>query len=189
MDLKINFKTCTEEELWKYVAVHLKKNGIDTILVGGAVVSIYSDNEYKSGDLDFVLGSYFTENLEKAMKEIGFIKKGRHYKHPECKHLFVEFPGSPPLGIGEDYSIIPKEVKVGGVKIKILSPTDCIKDRLASFIHFKDREGLEQAILVAKKHPVKFKQIEVWCKNEGASWAFEEFRNKLSNKKESKNQR
>jgi hypothetical protein len=182
VNLKINFKTCTEEELWKFVAVHLKKSGIDTILVGGAVVSIYSDNEYRSGDLDFVLGSYFTQNLEKAMGEIGFSKKGRHYIHPDCKHLFVEFPGSAPLGIGEDYSIVPKEVKVEGVKIKILSPTDCIKDRLASFIHFKDREGLEQAILVAKNHPVKFKEIELWCKNEGASWAFIEFKEKFSKK-------
>lgn len=36
--MKINFKNCSEEELWKYVATHLKQNGIDSILVGGAVV-------------------------------------------------------------------------------------------------------------------------------------------------------
>jgi len=116
------------------------------------------------------------------MKEIGFVRKGRHFIHPDCKHLFVEFPGSVQMGIGDDYSIIPKEVKVEGVKIKILSPTDCIKDRLASFIHFKDREGLEQAILVAKNHPVKFKEIENWCKKEGASWAFDEFKIKIGDK-------
>ena len=56
--MKINLKTCTEEELWKYIAVHLKSKGIDTILVGGAVVSIYSKGLYRSGDLDFVLGSF-----------------------------------------------------------------------------------------------------------------------------------
>jgi hypothetical protein len=53
--MKIDFKNCTEEELWKYVAVHLKKRNIDTILVGGAVVSIYSEGAYESGDLGFVL--------------------------------------------------------------------------------------------------------------------------------------
>lgn len=57
--MKIDFKTCTEEELWKFVATHLKKKGIDTVLVGGAVVSIYSDGAYKSGDLDFVLTKMF----------------------------------------------------------------------------------------------------------------------------------
>lgn len=43
----IDFQSCTEEELWKYVATHLKLNQIDTILVGGAVVSIYSEGIYR----------------------------------------------------------------------------------------------------------------------------------------------
>ena len=38
--MKLNLSACTEEQLWKYVATHLKIKGIDTILVGGAVVSI-----------------------------------------------------------------------------------------------------------------------------------------------------
>lgn len=47
-------RTCTEEELWKYVAGALAESGVDVILVGGAVVSVYSKGAYKSGDLDFV---------------------------------------------------------------------------------------------------------------------------------------
>ena len=62
--MSIDLKKCSEEDLWKYVAVHLKKKGIDTILVGGAVVSIYSHGVYKSGDLDFVLGSMFSRSNE-----------------------------------------------------------------------------------------------------------------------------
>ena len=152
--MKINFKTCSEKELWEYVAVHLKRNGIDTILVGGAVVSIYSKGAYQSGDLDFVKASIFVTKLEDTMNEIGFKKHWRHYIHPDCKHLFVEFPGGPPLGIGEDNSIIPNSVEVDGTVIKILSPTDCVKDRLASYIHFKALEGLDQAVLVAKNQEV-----------------------------------
>jgi hypothetical protein len=131
--MKINFKACTEEELWKYVAIHLKKNGIDSVLVGGAVVSIYSDGAYESGDLDFVLTDMFVKNLPTIMSEIGFVKKGgRHYEHPECKHLYVEFPSSF-LEIGDDNQIKPDEIVVEKtkIKIKILSPTDCVRDRLA----------------------------------------------------------
>lgn len=128
----IDYKSCTEEELWKYVAVELKKKGIDTILVGGAVVSIYSDGIYKSGDLDFVLGSMFTKGLPEAMESLGFIKKTRHYIHPDYSHLYIEFPGTVPLGIGEDYSIVPDEVDIDGTIIKIFSPSDCVKDRLAT---------------------------------------------------------
>lgn len=160
--LKINLKTCSEKELWEYVAVHLKKKGIDTILVGGAVVSIYSKGAYHSGDLDFVRASMFVTTLEESMNEIGFNKHGRHYIHPDCKHLFVEFPGGPPLGIGEDNKIIPDEVD--GTIIKIFSPTDCVKDRLVSYIHFKVPEGLDQAVLVAKNQEVNFRSIKKWLK-------------------------
>lgn len=177
--MKIDFKTCSEKELWQYVATHLKKNGIDTILVGGAVVSIYSDGIYKSGDLDFVLTSMFVKNLPEIMQEIGFTKKaGRYYVHPECKRLYIEFPSSF-LEIGNENNITPDEVESEGVKVKILSPTDCVKDRLASFIHFKARECLDQAVLVAKKHPVKIDGIKKWCKNEGAESAFQDFLKKL----------
>lgn len=58
-----NWSTCTEEQLWKYVASHLAKNGIDTILVGGAVVAIYSGGAYRSGDLDFVQLTYLSQKL------------------------------------------------------------------------------------------------------------------------------
>lgn len=177
--MKINFKTCTEEELWKYVSVHLKKNNIDAVLVGGAVVSIYSDGAYESGDLDFVLTDMFVKNLPAIMQEIGFVKKaGRHYEHPECKHLFVEFPSSF-LEIGEDNQIRPDEVSVEGTKIKILSPTDCVRDRLAGYMYFKSRDNFDQAILVAKKHPVNISKIKKWCAGEKHSEVFEEFQREL----------
>lgn len=51
--LKIDFKNFNEKKLWHYVAVHLKKKGFDTVLVGGAVVSVYTNGLYHSGDLDF----------------------------------------------------------------------------------------------------------------------------------------
>lgn len=177
--MKIDFKTCTEEQLWKYVATHLKNKDIDTILVGGAVVSIYSKGVYKSGDLDFILTSMFVKGLPEAMLEIGFVKKGgRHFIHPNCKHLYIEFPGSF-LEIGEDNKVVPDEVTSEGIKIKILSPTDCVKDRLASYIHFNARDCLDQALLVSQNHPVNLDSIKKWCKNEGAEWAFDDLAKKL----------
>lgn len=172
---------CTEEQLWKYVATHLAKNGIDTILVGGAVVAIYSEGAYRSGDLDFVQLSYLGKNLPKVMKEIGFeAKESRHYSHPKCKHLIIDFASGPP-GIGEDHQIVPAEVKVEGTRIKLYSPTDCIRDRLASYIHFKALECLDQAALVALKHPFDRAKVKKWCADEGAPQAFQDFEEKLEN--------
>ncbi len=151
----------------------MSKNGIDTILVVDAVVSIYSEGLYRSGD--FVFLGFFNERLPKALKEISFERKdSRHFKHPKCKHLFIEFQ-NPPVGIGDDVNILPSKRKVDSVNIKIFSPTDCVRDRLASYIHFQSRETLDQATLVASKHPCDLKKIKKWCETEGGKPQFEEF--------------
>lgn len=118
--MKIDLKTCREEELWKYIATELAKNGIDVILVGGAVVSVYSKGAYRSGDLDFVIYDFSRKKLDEVLGQLGFKKtnSSRHYKHPECKHLYLEF-ATFPASIGEDYNIVPAEVESEGYIIKI----------------------------------------------------------------------
>ena len=178
--MKINFKTCTEEQLWKFVAPHLARHGIDTMLVGGAVAAIYSNGPYRSGDLDFIHLNMMVKGLEEVMNKIGFKKIDvRRNMHPDCKHILIEFPGTAPVGIGEDYNIKPRELKIAGVKIKIYTPTDCVKDRLAGYIYFKHEENLNQAALVAQYQGVSFARIKLWCKREGALWAYEAFLQKL----------
>lgn len=51
-------------------------------------------------------------------------------------------------------------MKVNGIIIKILSPADCVKDRLVSYIYFKAPEGLDQAVLVAEKQDVNLASIK-----------------------------
>lgn len=178
-----DWKTVSENELWEYIAWHLSLHGIDSVLVGGAVVSIYSNGIYKSGDLDFVYTSYDSEiwkKIQDVMYELGFKKVTRHFIHPECSHLFVEY-AAPPVSIGDDFRIVPAAKEVSGKTIKILSPTDCIKDRLASYIYFNARECLEQAILVAKAQAFHLKEVQRWCESEGdkAKSAFLEFKSLL----------
>lgn len=176
--MSFDFKNCNEEQLWKFVATELSKNDVDVILVGGAVVSIYSEGAYKSGDLDFVLNDFTRTKLDFVMNKLGFIQKGRFYKHPDCQHLFIEF-ASFPASIGDDYHISPAEVLNEGQILKIFSPTDCVRDRLANYIHFAAAECLDQAVMVAKKHPVNFDKIKRWCESENGSRQWEEFHRQL----------
>ena len=74
--MKINFSTCSEEQLWKFVGSHLSKNGIDAVLVGGAVVSVYTNGAYESGDLDFIIQNLMKDKVPSLMAEIGFKRKG-----------------------------------------------------------------------------------------------------------------
>ena len=50
----IDWENITLKELAGYVSEGLRTRGIETILVGGACVTIYSENRYQSFDLDYV---------------------------------------------------------------------------------------------------------------------------------------
>jgi hypothetical protein len=157
------------------------QNNIDVILVGGAVVSIYTNGAYKSADLDFVINDFSRKELTRVLNSLGFFQKGRHFKHPDCTHLFLEF-ATFPAGIGEDYEITPAEFEHEGQKIKIYSPTDCVRDRLASYIHFNAGDCLEQALMVATRQEVNLEKIKTWCIGEKGESQWEDFISRLQEK-------
>lgn len=171
-----DWNQCTEEELWHYVAWHLEGAGIRSVLVGGAVVAIYTEGLYRSGDLDMVSDGIPRKRIEAVLREIGFeAGKSRYFKHPRCPHLFLEFPRGP-VEIGEQFPVIPDIIEIEGRKLRILSPTDCVKDRLAGYIHWKSRANFDQAVLVCRRqgNRVDLKQVERWCEKEGGIAAFKE---------------
>lgn len=173
---------CTEEELWRYVAWHLEGEGIRSVLVGGAVVAIYTEGLYRSGDLDMVPDEISRQRLEEALAAIGFQPtKSRYFKHPACPHLFLEFPRGP-VEIGEQFPVIPDEIEVEGRTLRLLSPTDSVKDRLAGYIHWKSRANFDQALLICRRQQdrVDLKAVGEWCAMEGALPVFEELSGHLS---------
>jgi hypothetical protein len=177
-----DWKTCTEIELWHYVAWHLEGAGISSVLVGGAVVSIYTGGLYRSGDLDLIPEDFERSRIPDVLKSIGFLAgKSRHFKHPECPHLVVEFPLGP-VSLGDEYPVTPDEIVVEGRSIRILSPTDCVKDRMAAFIHWGSRDCFDQAILVCQtqKNQVNLQTVAAWCQREGGAAAFEKLLARLS---------
>jgi hypothetical protein len=174
--MKIMSKT-TIEEMGAIVSQALLDNGIEAFLSGGAVVSIYTKNKYESFDLDFVTFGD-RKKIKTIMESLGFNQdKSRLFIHPNSKY-FVEFPGTSTM-IGDSPIEEFAERKVGKNLLKILTPTDCIKDRLAAYNHWKDKQGLEQAVLVAESQPFKLKEIEKFCKSEGKIEAFIDFVERL----------
>jgi hypothetical protein len=152
--------------------------GIKAVLTGGACATIYSRGHYQSWDLDFILQSTATQGqLDAVMKTAGFARQGAHYEHPDARFI-VEFPPGP-LGIGADIGIQPVEHRIGTVTIRLLSPTDSCRDRLAAFYHWNDRQSLEAAVSIADQHQVDLNRIRAWSAREGASARFKEFRDQL----------
>lgn len=158
------------------VAEALKEKNIDVILTGGAVVSIYSEGKYVSKDADF-LSETDHQTIKKAMFDLGFKSLGKDFYHDDCSFT-AEFPGYE-LVIGDEPMKPEGEIKKGKFTLRLLSPTQCVMDRLAAFYHWKDRQSLQQAIMVAKNHPVKLKAIEVWSNKEGMSDRYNVFLKEL----------
>ncbi|MDD2897842.1 MAG: hypothetical protein PHI31_03930 [Desulfuromonadaceae bacterium] len=88
----ISLPELTIGELAAYIAEHLRSKMIETVLVGGACISIYSFNEYSSFDLDFIItGSSTRQKVRAALTEINFTEENRYFITPQ-RLPFPDFP-------------------------------------------------------------------------------------------------
>lgn len=149
------------------------------MLSGGATVAIYTQGKYVSADIDFVNAGFTSDRvLAEAMSEIGFARAGRHFVHAQV-HFFVEFPPGP-LAVGQEPVKAVEQMNFPTGTLRIISPTDCVKDRLAAYYHWNDLQCLEQAVLVARDQAVDLREIERWSVAEGKGSQFAEIRERLS---------
>lgn len=111
-------------DLAALVCQRLADHGIEAVLTGGSVVTIYSDNEYASDDLDFI-STARQKHIASAMATLGFKPaQGKHFEPPDTD-LFVEFP-APPLAIGNEPVTQTAEQRCQGNVLKLLTPTQCV---------------------------------------------------------------
>lgn len=160
-------KKVSIKELAGLVGEQLKKYGIDAVLTGGSCVTIFSKNKYQSLDLDFVTSAveYKPKEIVLAMKGLGFIRQPEgFFEHPKCPYVIEFIP--PPLAVGSEPVKDIELIKTKNGEFKSISPTDCVKDRLAAFYFWDDLQSLEQAKLVARAKKVNLKEIKRWSINE-----------------------
>jgi hypothetical protein len=173
-------------ELAAFVCSHLKKHGIYAVLSGGACVSIYTENKYQSYDLDFIENISTRRNtLGLILKEIGFSEENRYFTHPDTVY-FIEFPPGP-LSVGDEpvKDIVTKEFSTG--ELRLISPTDCAKDRLAAYYHWNDKQCLEQTVWIAQNHRIDLDEILRWSKHENKESEYELIRERFITAQRNKN--
>jgi hypothetical protein len=164
--MNIDWKHVDVKDLAAIVGATLKKKNIDVLLVGGACISIYSDNKYISGDLDFISHAALKE-ISKALQEIGFRRESsRHFMRDDCP-FFIEFV-SPPAAVGSEPIHSKNEIATRYGKIVLLTPTDAVKDRLAAYYHWNDPQALQQAAMVVEaQEEVDLNEVRRWSLQEG----------------------
>ena len=168
-------------ELAAFVCSFLLANGIKCILTGGACVSIYTENKYQSFDLDFIEEPDVKRSeLKKLLSQIGFEEKNRYFINNDTE-FFIEFP-SGPLSAGSEPITNHNELTYETGKLLLLTPTDSVKDRLAAFYHWDDKQALEQAIWIAENHKIDINEIKRWSEVEGKSEKFNLIKHDLRSK-------
>ena len=173
-------KSMTQAEVAAYVQNHLQQKGINVVLSGGATVAIYSSNKYVSKDIDLVIVSLDDRRkIKKAMEEIGFSERGRSFEYPGTQFI-VEFPPGP-LSVGEEPVREISEIEYETGILRTISPTECVKDRLAAYYHWGDQQCLSQALLVAQLNKIDMKEIRRWSAVEGMEGKYDIFSNMLLN--------
>lgn len=161
----IDIKNMSMPELASYICTKLEEKNIEVVLSGGSCVEIYSRGDYTSYDIDLINrynDTFF--KIKAVMEELGFIEEGKYFIY-EGTPFFIEFP-SGPLGVGDAPVEKIEEIATKYGTLKLISATDCIKDRLAAYYHWKDEQSLSQAIWVAQKNEIDLKEIENWSKKE-----------------------
>lgn len=177
--MKIAWKNITLKDLAAMVSEKLRQHGMEAILVGGACVSIYSQNQYQSKDLDLITYSAMPM-VKAALGELGFNPKNRTQFARNTCPFYIEFV-PPPVAIGDQRIDHFNRLKTTLGTIKLLTPTDCVKDRLAAFFHWDDFQSLNQALAVAKLHDIDLKALERWAKLENQFEKYKQFGAKLGN--------
>jgi len=169
--------TMSMEELAAYVCSTLENEGIETVLSGGCCVELYSKGRYTSDDIDLIdrfNGGH--RKIKQIMESIGFKehKMKRYFVHEDTS-LFIEFPRGP-LGVGDaPVKNIAKRTTETGT-LKLLTPTDCIKDRLSAYYHWDDEQSLHQAVWVARENKFDINSVSEWSENEGMIEKFLKFK-------------
>lgn len=159
-------------EVATIVSDALQTAGIAATLSGGSAVSIYTNNEYQSKDLDFVTAAML-KDLAPILNDLGFVHTGRsrlsQFEHPLVE-WYVEFPASP-LTFGhlqvdhEDCAVIKSEAG----ELRIVTPTQCVMDRLAAAFAWNDVQSRDQAVRVAANQVLDWDALRTWFANQGIS--------------------
>ena len=145
----------------------LVRAGVSATLSGGGAVTIYAENLYLSGDLDFVTTAQL-KRIVAAIEPLGFVRSpgAREFTHPGTR-FYVEFPPGP-LGFGDtvvsDDDATTLETAFG--PIRIVTPTQLVMDRLAAYVHWNDNPSFDQALMVVRKQPIDWPELYAWAERD-----------------------
>lgn len=180
-------RTSSLEDVCFAVSAALDKHGIEGVLTGGSAAAIYAPAVNTSMDADFVLDEKPTRaKLVEALAEVGFAPSpAAGMFHHLDSDFTIDFPRGP-LAVGGEYIRETRTLERGDLRLRILRPVDCVRDRLAHFYYWDDYHALAAAVVVAGEHchANDLLDLQAWTERESSPGSdyrpkYEEFQRRL----------
>jgi hypothetical protein len=169
------------------VSTALDSHGMPAVLTGGSAATVYAPEVYTSHDADYILESdHRIDEVALALVDLGLKRHGklRRFIHSTTQYR-IYFPRGP-LAVGGDYIRESSMLNRENLSLRILTRTDCIRDRLAHFYHWDDYTALNVAVEVscADLNDVNFSCIKDWTLRKSPLFLmkFEEFEKRVQAK-------
>lgn len=175
---RIQFRGKGMREVAALVAAHLTSLGYDPVLIGRACASFYGGASIKPKEIEFIIRDYSVADVSEAMAGMGYSPSDdRTFANSSSSYDVVLSPG--PLAVGDDIITKIGSIRALGKSVRLLTPTDCVRHRLATYYRWGDAQALEEAVKVALRHKIDLDLIKRWSEWEWASDRFGEFMREL----------
>lgn len=118
------------------VSAVLRERGMEATLVGGGAIEFHAGDTYTTSDVDLIVEGKSRVELDAALTEFGFERRGRHWVLGD---LFVEVRGNwmpDPVDV----------VSVGGLPLRVVRREIVLADRIIGFKHWRTTAYGAQAI-------------------------------------------
>ena len=114
----------------------LRQRGMQATLVGGGAIEFYASDVYTTSDIDLVVEGRTRDDLDVALTDFGFSRRGRHWVLGD---VLVEVPGH----------VMPDPVEVvsvGSLTLRLVRREVVLADRIIGYKHWAATAYGAQAI-------------------------------------------
>ncbi|MBS7625767.1 UbiD family decarboxylase [Candidatus Bathyarchaeota archaeon] len=128
-----------------YLTDRLARQGVETYLVGGGAVEVYTSGQFITGDIDLVVSD--REKAVKLLKSLGFRQVSRTWINLDL-NMAIDIVGSNLSGSKEKI----RTVELAGLTINLEGVEDLIVKRLYSYKFWRQKIDLDQAVVLLKNY-------------------------------------
>lgn len=160
------------------VSTALERINEPVVLCGGSAATYYAPEAYESRDLDFVItfGARPRE-VNAALQPLGYVRKPEGlYAHRSIVYTIDLLPG--PVAIDQETITTFNTERRGEQLLRVLTPTDVVRDRVLTFWAWGDQRALRVAVAVAhaRSADFDFAFFEEWTNKLAGSFGYDRAR-------------